>query len=131
MAMIDIEYKYSDKSLKGVDIRRLSTDEMSQYLRDLVSEMQASDFYSKLTITKTDGPNMVYINKKSVPEILNALEIKLLESEESCDHNKINIMKMDRPTLSWNKEYIEDIPDTLMKNAIAKIFADINDNRIL
>ena len=35
-----------------------------------------------------------------------------------------------RPTLDWNREYVEDVPDTIMKNAIAKVFADMNRNNI-
>ena len=35
-----------------------------------------------------------------------------------------------RPTLDWKREYVEDVPDTIMKNAIAKVFADCNKNKI-
>ena len=42
-------------------------------------------------------------------------------------------MKMEeylRMIANWKKEWVEDVPDTIMKNAIAKVFADENKNRI-
>ena len=41
------------------------------------------------------------------------------------------ILGMGRPTLDWNKDIIDDIPDVLMKNAISKVYADITKDRIL
>ena len=40
------------------------------------------------------------------------------------------MVKFGRPTLDWKREWVEDVPDTIMKNAIAKVFADENRNRI-
>lgn len=130
MAMIDIEYRHSSEP-DSEDIRRPSIEDMCQYLKDLVFEMQMADISSKMIDTESDGKNMVLINGKDVFKILEGLEIKMLDSDDSCDHGKVNIVRFDRPTLDWKKEYIEDIPDTLMKNAIAKIYADVTKNRIL
>lgn len=129
MAMIDIEYRHSSEP-GNEEIRRTSIEEMSNYLIDLVCEMQMADISSKFIDNPSDEKNMVYINGKSIPDILNGLEIKMLDSEESCDHGKPSMIRFDRPTLDWNRDYIEDIPDVLMKNAISKIFCDINENRI-
>lgn len=131
MAMIDIEYRHSaEPSAKG-DLRRGSVDEMREYLTELVCEMQMSDISSKFIDKETEGPNMVYINGRTVHQILDGLEIRMVDAEESCDFNKKTIVSFGRPTLDWDRNVIEDIPDVLMKNAIAKIFAEINDNRIL
>ena len=131
MAMLDIEYRHSTEPKNTPDIRRASIDDMKDYLNDLVCEMQMADISSKLIDKESDGPNMVYVNGRSVPDILNGLDIKMPDAEETCDHGSITIIKFDRPTLDWHKDVIEDIPDILMKNAIAKVFADINDSRIL
>lgn len=104
---------------------------MKEYLNELVCEMQMADVSSKLIDTPCDEPNMVYVNGRSVPDILNGLDIKMPDAEETCDLSGPSIVKFGRPTLDWNKDIIEDIPDILVKNAIAKIFADINNNRIM
>lgn len=128
MAMIDIEYRHSaEPGLK--EIRRTSIKQMSQYLTDLVCEMQMDDISSKFVETETDGRNMVYVNGKSVLDILDGLEIKLLNPDDACGSNPI--VSFGRPPLEWNEECIEDIPDTLMKNAISKVFSEIYNNRIL
>lgn len=93
--------------------------------------MMISDIPAKLTETETDGENTVFINGKDVHDILNGLEIKMLDSEDSCNLGRPNVIKFDRPVLDWKKEYIEDIPDVLMKNAISKIYADFYENRIM
>ena len=64
------------------------------------------------------------INGRTIPEIIDGLEIRHLDVEESCDHGKPSKILFGRPTLDWKKEYIEDVPDTIMKNAIAKVYAD-------
>ena len=74
---------------------------------------------------------MVFVNGKSIPDILNGLEIKPLETEESCDQGKTNMISFGRPTLDWNKDVIEDIPDVLVKNAISKAYSEITKDRIL
>lgn len=131
MAMIDIEYRHSAEPPDDDNIRRHSIEEMTEYLKGLVFEMQMSDISSKFTSIEGDGPNMVFVNGKSIPEILSGLEIKMLETEDSCDQGRTQMITMGRPTLDWNKAVIEDIPDVLVKNAISKAFADITKDRIL
>lgn len=128
--MIDIEYRHSEAELEDPTIRRRSTGAMVSYIRDLIFEMQMADISCKFTETICDGPNTVFINKMTIPEIIEGLEIKLLDVEESCDLGKGGIVQFGRPILDWKREYIEDIPDTIMKNAIAKVFADANRNQI-
>ena len=36
-----------------------------------------------------------------------------------------------RPMLEWDPRVIEDIPDVLMKNAISKVYCDLQKNRIM
>ena len=131
MAMIDIEYRHSAEPKDPENIRRPSVKIMTDYLTNLVCEMQMADISSKFINTIHDGPNMLYINGKDVHDVLNGLKIKILDTDESCDHGTVQIVKFDRPTLDWKKDIIEDIPDILVKNAISKVFADINENRIL
>lgn len=132
MAMINIEYKHtSDESVTDQDIRRPTVAQMIQYIRDLLFEMQMGDISCKFIETVIDeGPNDVLINGKTIPTIIEGLQIKMLEMEDACDTGSPRIIEMGRPTLDWKKEYIEDIPDTIMKNAIAKVYADMNRNNI-
>ncbi|MCL1811420.1 MAG: hypothetical protein FWG41_04310 [Methanomassiliicoccaceae archaeon] len=131
MAMIDIEYRHSSEPPEDDGLRRQSVEEMSEYLRGLVREMQMSDISSKFTSVEGEGPNTVLINGKKIQEILDGLDIKPLETEDSCDHGRANVVSFGRPTLDWNKDVIEDIPDVLVKNAISKAYSDIIKNRIL
>lgn len=134
MAMIDIEYRHSREPPEDAgEIRRASIKIMREYLNDLVCEMQMSDISSKLIVSPCNVPNMVYINGRSVPEILATLDVKLMDADvnSSCDLGRSGIVRFGRPILDWKKDIIEDIPDILIKNAIAKVFAEINDNRIL
>lgn len=133
MAMLDIEYRFSNAPLDTTKTRRKSVQIMESYMRDLVFEMQSADISVKFTtaVIADTEKNMVYINGKSVPEILDGLEIKIpMPEEEECDCNKQTPIPIGKPTFTWNKEHIEDIPDVLMKNAIAKVYADMNKNRI-
>lgn len=130
MAMIDIEYRHSEAELQDPTIRRRSTSAMAAYIKDLIFEMQMADISCKFTETVTDGPNTVLINGRTIPEIIEGLEIKMLEVEDSCDLGQGGRVVFGRPTLDWNREYVEDVPDTIMKNAIAKVFADMNRNNI-
>lgn len=132
MAMINIEYRHSDKDLDDPTIRRRTTAMMTSYIKDLVFEMQMADISVKFIETQTDGstPNTVLINGRTIPEIIDGLEIKMLDAEESCDFGKPGMVRFGRPTLDWKREYVEDVPDTIMKNAIAKVFADENKNQI-
>lgn len=131
MAMIDIVYRHSHEPDENIDIRRPTIEIMSDYLKGLVVDMQMSDISSRFKDVPADGENIVCINGKDVRRILEGLEIKMLDCDETCDHDSVNIIRFDRPTLDWHKDIIEDIPDVLMKNAISKVFADINNNRIL
>ena len=131
MAMIDIEYRHQKEPDKSGEIRRSSIKAMSEYLNELVCEMQMSDISSKFIDREVQGRNMLLINGREISEILEGLEIKMLDVEESCDMGNMSRIRFDRPPLDWNKEIIEDIPDVLVKNAISKVFADVTNNRIL
>ena len=131
MAMIDIEYRHSGEPKGKGEIRRPSVEVMSEYLNGLVCEMQMSDISSKFIDKEVSGQNMLLINGRNVTEILEGLEIRMLDAEDSCDTGGSKMIKFDRPTLDWNREIIEDIPDVLVKNAISKVFADVTSNRIL
>ena len=134
MAMLDIEYRFSDKPLDNKDIRRKTTKDMEFYIRGLVFEMQSADISVKFsTGVPLEGErNMVDINGKAVPEILEGLDIKIPEpDEDTCGCSTPKIVSIGGPNLSWNEDFIEDIPDILMKNAISKMYADMERNRIM
>jgi hypothetical protein len=131
MAMIDIEYRHSSEPPEDENLRRWSIEEMSDYLNRLVLDMQMSDISAKFTNIEAEGPNMVFVNGRKITDILKGLEIKPLDVEESCDHGKVQMISFGRPTLEWNKDIIEDIPDVLVKNAISKAYGDILKDRIL
>lgn len=131
MAMIEIEYRHTTDRIADPTVRRTTTDAMKEYIKGLVFEMQMDDISCKFTDTVIEnGPNTVVINGRTIPEIIDGLEIKLLEVENSCDLGAGGIVTFGRPVLDWKKEYVEDVPDTIMKNAIAKVYADMNRNRI-
>ena len=134
MAMLDIEYRFSDRPLGSNDIRRKTTKDMEFYIRGLVFEMQSADISVKFsTGVPLEGErNMVYINGRTVPQILDGLDIRIPEpDEESCGCSTPKIVSIGGPNLEWNEDYIEDIPDILMKNAISKMYADMEKNRIM
>lgn len=128
MAMIDIEYRHSSEPPQDENLRRWSIEEMSEYLKGLVFEMQMSDISSKFVSVEAEGPNTVFVNGKRIQDILAGLEIKQLDTEDSCDHGKVGMVSFGRPTLEWRKDVIEDIPDVLVKNAISKAYADVLKN---
>lgn len=131
MAMIDIEYRHTSNDPEDPTIRRRTNAAMASYIKDLIFEMQMADISCKFTDTVIDeGKSEVYINGRTIPEIIEGLEIKMLDAEESCDLGKPSMVKFGRPTLDWKREHVEDVPDTIMKNAIAKVYADCNRNRI-
>ena len=114
MAMLDIEYRYSAEPPSDLDIRRKSVKEMENYIRSLVLEMQMAG--------------------KTVNQILDGLQLVMLEpDEDSCGCNSPSkpITNIGRSELDWNDEHIEDISDVLMKNAIAKMYADMEADRIM
>lgn len=131
MAMIDIEYLHPEEDPDDPTIRRRTNAVMKQYIRDLVFEMQMADISCafKETIT-SDGTRDVRINGKTIPQIIDGLQLKMLEEEDSCDHGQVKMVAFGRPTLDWKRQWVEDVPDTIMKNAIAKEYADCNKNKI-
>ena len=134
MAMLDIEYRFSDRPLDAEKIRRKTTKDMEFYIRGLVFEMQSADISVKFTtgVPAEGERNMVYINGKSVPSILEGLDIKIPEpDEETCGCSALKIVTIGGPNLERNTEFIEDIPAILMKNAISKTYADMEKNRIM
>ncbi len=131
MAMIDIEYRHTSQDPDDPTIRRRTCAVMNAYIKDLVFEMQMADVSCSYKETLMDsGKSEVYINGRTIPQIIEGLEIKMLDADEACDAGKGSLVKFGRPTLDWKREYVEDVPDTIMKNAIAKVFADMNRNRI-
>lgn len=131
MVLINIEYRYSSEPPKSEDIRRKSKKEMTEYLASLVADMVISDIPAKLNVVEIDGENTVTINGEDIHDILDGLEIKMLDSDDACNYGNPTLVKFGRPILDWKKEYIEDIPDVLMKNAISKIYADCYKDRIM
>jgi len=123
--MIDIEYIHTEDDIEDITIRRPDTLRMKSYIQDLIYEMKAGDISCSFKETIIEkGKNEVLINGRTIPEIIEGLEIRHLDMEESCDHGKPSRVLFGRPTLDWKREYVEDVPDTIMKNAIAKVYAD-------
>lgn len=137
MAMLDIEYRYVKDRVPGGDfpgreIRRDSVKKMEEYLRGLVYEMQEADINARYIGKETEDENQVYINGMKVNDILRGLEIKMLDPEEdTCGCGGARPITIGRPMLEWDPRVIEDIPDVLMKNAISKVYCDIQKNRIM
>ena len=134
MAMLDIEYRFSDAPIDAEGIRRKTTKDMEFYIRGLVFEMQSADISVKFktAVPEPGERNMVYINGRPVPDILEGLDIKIPEpDEETCGCSSPKIVTIGGPNLKWNTDCIEDIPDILMKNAISKVYADMEKNRIM
>lgn len=131
MAMIEIEYLHPPEDPDDPTIRRRTNASMDKYIRDLIFEMQMGDISCsyKEKVTE-DGTRTVLINGKTIEQAIEGLQIKMLEDDDSCDHGKVKLVGFGRPTLDWKKQWVEDVPDTIMKNAIAKVFADENKNKI-
>ena len=132
MAMLDIEYRHSGRPVTYRESRRADSSEMEAYLRDIVFEMQDADISSKY-IDKECDEDMLYINGMKVTEVLDGLEIKPLMPDEDdcgCDGHAKPIV-VGRNDRDWNEDFIEDIPDVLVKNAISKVYSDIQKNRIM
>lgn len=129
--MINIEYRHTDAELNDPTIRRMTTAAMAEYIRGLVFEMEMADIPVKFKESiVSEGPNTVFINGRTIEQIIEGLEIKLLDVEDSCDMGRGGLVSFGRPTLDWNRDFVEDVPDTIMKNALAKVFADENKNNI-
>ncbi|MCL1984713.1 MAG: hypothetical protein FWG58_04885 [Methanomassiliicoccaceae archaeon] len=127
MAKITIEYRYKGSEKKN---GRRNTSEMRYYLEGLVDDMRSAGISAEyIDSIASDGErNSVTINGKDVSEILKGLEIKMLESDDCDPAMGPNMVRFGRPTTDWDREYAEDIPDVLMKNAISKAYADANKN---
>ncbi len=134
MAMLDIVYRYSAEPPSDADIRRKSVKEMEDYIRSLVLEMQMADISVGFRTEKTENErNTVLINGRTVSQILNGLQIVMLDPNEDncgCDGAK-KMIKIGRSEMDWDENIIEDISDTFMKNAIAKMYADMEAGRIM
>ena len=128
MAMLDIEYRFSDGPVPDSS-RRKTVKEMEDYIRSLVLEMQMADISVGFKTVRTEGPNDVLINGRHVADILNGLEIKMLEPDEGCE--AVGIIRIGRDEKDWNEDCIEDISDVLMKNAISKVYSEMEADRIM
>lgn len=138
MAMLDIEYRHVKDGipgggLPGIEVRRSTVEEMEEYLRNLVFEMQCADISCRFSSEEMEsGQNAVLINGTPVNDILRNLEIKMLDPEEdTCGCGGSRPILIGRPMLEWDPRVIEDIPDVLMKNAISKVYCDMQKNRIM
>ncbi len=119
MAMIDIEYLHPKADPDDPTIRRRTNAVMAQYIRDLIFEMQMADISCAFKETIDEGVRDVRINGKTIPQIIEGLEIKMLEEEDACETGAPRMVRFGRPTRDWKRERGEDVPDTIMKNAIA------------
>ena len=129
--MLDIEYRYSgEPAFDGS--RRKKVKDMEDYIRSLVLEMQMADISVSFKTVQTDGRNDVTINGRTVASILDGLRIVPLEpDDEGCGHGSRPLVTIGRPDTEWNQECIEDISDVLMKNAISKVYAEMEADRIM
>ncbi len=129
MAHVKIEYNYTDRPLNNDELRRKTTGAMEAYLMSLVTEMKSADIDVTYISNKTDASfSTLTINGKSVYDILNGLNIIMPSNEEDegeeCGTVRPKMVVFDRPTLDWKKDFVEDIPDILMKNAISKAYSE-------
>ena len=111
MAMIDIEYRHTSQDPDDPTIRRRTNAVMASYIKDLIFEMQMADISCKFTDTLVEeGKSEVYINGRTIPEIIEGLEIKMLDAEESCDLGKPGMVKFGRPTLEGSTSRTSPTP---------------------
>ena len=126
MAMLNIEYRHRGQVKKTEDVRR-GTEGMRDYLSRLVDEMRSAKISAEFvdSVAAEGEENRVLINGKDVRDILEGLKIIIPEDDELCDDLAPKMVVFGRPTLQWNKQYVEDIPDILVKNAISKVYSEI------
>lgn len=134
MAMLDIEYRYSgEPTFEGS--RRKRVKDMEDYIRSLVLEMQMADISVGFKMMQAEGKNDVLINGRTVASILDGLNIIPLEpDDEGCGcgtTDKKTLINIGRSDRDWNQDCIEDISDVLMKNAISKVYAEMEADRIM
>lgn len=132
MAMVDIIYTHPGeiKVEPGCEIRRTSVQEMVDYVNGLVFEMKWGGVNVKFESKLVEGcKSDIQINGLSVEEILDGLEIKTPEVEPEQSDTKI--ITFERSPDDWDRRYVEDISDILLKNAISKAYADAVKNNIM
>lgn len=123
MVRIEIEYRHTDAPIDDPVVRRRSSAAMVSYIKDLMCDLEMEDIPCTFKETKIEnGTSSIIINGKSVQEIVDGLAIKYLEADD--DPDQPGKVTFGRPILDWKREYAEDVPDTIMKNAIAKVYAD-------
>jgi len=101
-------------------------DEMEIYLQNLVKEMRSANIdASYVSGFAVEGErNMVFINGRPITEILDGLEIKPLPPGSDADcFSAYRPMTIKRAEEEWDEKYVEDLSDTLVKNAISKVFS--------
>ena len=124
MGKMIIEYRYKASCEKN---GRRNTSEMRYYLEGLVDEMRSAGISAEyIDSVATDETNSVIINGKDVLSVLEGLEIRIPESDDCDPEMRPNMVILERPVTDWDMCVIEDIPDVLMKNAISKVYADMN-----
>ena len=128
--MIDIEYRFTEREIDDESIRRKDFRELERYLDSIVFEMLSADISVKFSKRKNEKEDMIYINNTKITDILDGLDIKIPEHDEKTCAEGSFIM-LGGPNINWNEKYIEDIPDILVKNAISKVYCDIQKNRIM
>ena len=129
MALIDIVYIHSAEP-SGNEIRRTSIKAMEEYMDHLVFEMKLAGVGTSFVSKHEDGAkNDVIINGKTVSQILDGLEIR--KPEVDSEDRPVKVIAIERAPDDWNTDVIEDIPDVLMKNAISKVYCDLQKNRIM
>ena len=121
--IIEYRYKASDER-KG----RRNTSGMRYYLEGLIDEMRSAGINAeyKDSVALDGRMNSVTVNGIDVMRILDGLDIRPLERDDGCDTPNI-ITAFERPDTDWMKDTIEDIPDVMMKNAVSKVWADMNE----
>ena len=128
MGKIVIEYRYIPSEKKGV---RRNSSEMRYYLEGLIDEMRSAGIDSEYidSVALDDDANEVTINRVNVLKILDGLEIKKLDDEDCGCGDSPKMIKLERPDSDWKRDVVEDIPDVIMKNAVSKVYADMNRDR--
>jgi hypothetical protein len=127
MGKIVIEYRYAaNEKIPG----RRNTSEMRHYLEDLVYEMRSAGIDTEYvdSVASKGDINCVRINGRDIMSILDGLEIKMLEADDCDPKMRPKMVIFERPVMDWDRNYVEDIPDTMMKNAVSKAYADSNKN---
>jgi hypothetical protein len=125
MGKIVIEYRYAaDDKKRG----RRNTLEMRHYLEDLVYEMRSAGIDAEYidSVSSKEDINSVTINGRNIVSVLDDLEIKMLEADDCDPKMRPKMVVFERPVTDWDRNYVEDIPDVLMKNAVSKAYADAN-----